>query len=294
MERRHEDSKIAKQGCIIHFDNLKINKKEEFVRLREKSTALVKLSNLQRIKEKRLQQSVESIERMQDACNKLPDRIDGLDLETTGWHRCCYNKFTKNEKRLQLSMTTSPLIPTVLFPVVSPMSSPSSSRASFSFGSPMSSSIGSPVLCLPIYSPTPDLPFGSPQTLASSSPVIRSPRNKGNSSSIFDKNICLFCNKKRAKDSHGNTFKPQRILFSGKSLRGKSLHGRKLSRWQKIWKTTHCSEKLRGLTSMPKKPISMRFAVAISGASTKLGKVITNQTKRILLQTNQRLKLYTM
>ena len=38
---------------------------------------------------------------MEDICNKIPDTLAGVNLEVTGYHRDCYQKFTKNQDRLK-------------------------------------------------------------------------------------------------------------------------------------------------------------------------------------------------
>ena len=55
-------------------------------------------------------------------CDLIPETCDGLDTKKTGWHRKCYQQFTKNLDRLK---------PAVMSPVASPVSSlePCSSSA---------------------------------------------------------------------------------------------------------------------------------------------------------------------
>ena len=50
-------------------------------------------------------------------CDLIPGSIDGLDTTKTGWHRGCYQRFTKNLDRLKVK-------PAVKSPVESPLSSP--------------------------------------------------------------------------------------------------------------------------------------------------------------------------
>ena len=33
---------------------------------------------------------------MKEVCDLLPECVDNINLETTGWHRGCYQAFTKN------------------------------------------------------------------------------------------------------------------------------------------------------------------------------------------------------
>ena len=85
------------------------------------------VENLQNVKEKRLQEDVNSAYRMKVVCDLIPDSVDGLNLELIGWHRKCYQSFTINLDRLKFSINycipevqrRSPRIPTpsrFLFP----------------------------------------------------------------------------------------------------------------------------------------------------------------------------------
>ena len=42
---------------------------------------------------------------MEDICNQIPETLVGANLETTGYHRGCHQKFTKNQDRLKCSAT---------------------------------------------------------------------------------------------------------------------------------------------------------------------------------------------
>ena len=41
---------------------------------------------------------------MKEVCDLIPDSVDGLDLELTGWHRKFYQSFTKNLDCLKSSI----------------------------------------------------------------------------------------------------------------------------------------------------------------------------------------------
>ena len=60
-----------------------------------------KLKYLLDIRDKRLSQPYNSPCRMGDICNQLPKTLNGLDMESTGYHRQCYQGFLKNLDRLQ-------------------------------------------------------------------------------------------------------------------------------------------------------------------------------------------------
>lgn len=44
---------------------------------------------------------------MEDVCNHIPESLAGADLEIIGYHRGCYQNFTKNQKRLKCSVTSN-------------------------------------------------------------------------------------------------------------------------------------------------------------------------------------------
>ena len=76
-------------------------------------------------RDQRLCEPLDSPYRMEDACRCLPESLDGLDLDTVGCHRGCYQAFTKNKDRLQSNtiMTSKSYSPrkrspsaTILFP----------------------------------------------------------------------------------------------------------------------------------------------------------------------------------
>lgn len=42
---------------------------------------------------------------MEDVCNQIPETLAGEHLEAIGYHRGCYQKFTKNQDRLKCTIT---------------------------------------------------------------------------------------------------------------------------------------------------------------------------------------------
>ena len=38
---------------------------------------------------------------MEDVCSLIPETLEGTDLEAIGYHRQCYQQFTKNQDRLK-------------------------------------------------------------------------------------------------------------------------------------------------------------------------------------------------
>ena len=53
---------------------------------------------------KRLKEDVNLACPMKEVCDLIPDSVDGLDLELTGWHRKFYQSFTKNLDCLKSSI----------------------------------------------------------------------------------------------------------------------------------------------------------------------------------------------
>ena len=107
--------------CIIH--SLKPSQYGNFTSFDDgKDTPRTKLETLHKITGRRLQEDPSSSNRKQDVCDLIPETVDGLDTKKTGWHRKCYQRFTKNLDRLK---------PAVMSPLASPVSSlkPCSSSA---------------------------------------------------------------------------------------------------------------------------------------------------------------------
>ena len=88
--------------CVIH--NTKVPDTDTFICFSSvKCDPSKKLSKLLQIRETRLAESINSPQRMKDVCDMLPKTLDGLDLETTGYHRRCYQEFTAHLDRLQVA-----------------------------------------------------------------------------------------------------------------------------------------------------------------------------------------------
>ena len=100
--KRDDDGKSEDHGpetCILHVHGFE---HEYFTPLSKiKGSATDKLSLLHSIRDRRLQTAIDSPFRMEDVCNRIPESLEGANLETTGYHRVCYQKFTKNQGRLQ-------------------------------------------------------------------------------------------------------------------------------------------------------------------------------------------------
>jgi len=87
--------------CILHVPGIEHLDFTPFSKVQGSATE--KLAQLHSIRVRRLAEPLDSPYRMKDVCNHIPERLDGVDLETVGYHRGCYQNFTKNQKRLRCS-----------------------------------------------------------------------------------------------------------------------------------------------------------------------------------------------
>ncbi|EDO31951.1 predicted protein [Nematostella vectensis] len=85
--------------CILHARDIQHG---DFTPLSiVRGTPEEKLQQLTDIRERRLQQDEDSPYRYEDICSQIPNNLDGIDVEVTGFHRGCYQNFTKNLDRLK-------------------------------------------------------------------------------------------------------------------------------------------------------------------------------------------------
>ena len=95
--------KQATFRCILHVSGIQHG---DFTPpCNVKGSASEKLYYLHDIRHRRLMQPQDSPNRMEDICNQIPETLAGANLETTGYHRGCYQKFTNNQDRLKCSAT---------------------------------------------------------------------------------------------------------------------------------------------------------------------------------------------
>ena len=93
--------------CIIH--NSGLSNHGDCVTLNStklKVSAEQKLDQLHSIRNKRLAEPCDSPHRMHDICKSIPASLCGIDLNITGYHRGCYQAFTKNLDRLSKAECT--------------------------------------------------------------------------------------------------------------------------------------------------------------------------------------------
>jgi hypothetical protein len=104
-ERKSTEPEVS-PTCILHFKDIDHGAFIPFSNT--KCCPNETLAKLIRIRDKRLCQPYDSITRMQYVCNNIPESLDGLNLAHTGYHRACYQKFTKNQDRLQCEDNNQP------------------------------------------------------------------------------------------------------------------------------------------------------------------------------------------
>jgi len=85
--------------CILHVIGIQHG---DFTPLSKvKGSATDKLTHLHSIRDRRLLEPYDSPHRMEDVCISIPESLAGADLEAIGYHRGCYQNFTKNLDRLK-------------------------------------------------------------------------------------------------------------------------------------------------------------------------------------------------
>ncbi|KAG1651612.1 hypothetical protein GQR58_026883 [Nymphon striatum] len=94
-----EELQMPPPVCILHVSGMQHG---EFIPLHNiRGPPQEKLEMLHNLREKRLLQSHDSPARMEAVCRLIPDNLDDVDLERTGYHRGCYQAFTKHQNRLK-------------------------------------------------------------------------------------------------------------------------------------------------------------------------------------------------
>ena len=86
---------------LIHVDGIQHNEFEFTALSNVNGSANEKLGHLLNIREKRLNEPHDSPYRMEDVCSKIPDTLTDVNLEEVGYHRGCYQNFTRNLDRLK-------------------------------------------------------------------------------------------------------------------------------------------------------------------------------------------------
>ena len=94
--------KCPSRTCVLHMH--KVPDDNPFTSFSSvKCVPSEKLSYLLEIRDRRRAEPTDSSHHMKDVCDLLPESLDGLDLERTGYHRCCYQNFAAHLDRLKRS-----------------------------------------------------------------------------------------------------------------------------------------------------------------------------------------------
>ena len=97
----------TKPVCILHSNSVPLKSKPFTTLSSLPGDPKARLLELHRLRDIRLKEDTDSAYRMKDVCDKIPDSIDGLDLETHGYHRACYTKFVSKIDRCKHGKKTS-------------------------------------------------------------------------------------------------------------------------------------------------------------------------------------------
>jgi len=96
-----ESQKRPPQSCTLHFVGVGIDH-DPFTSLRTiRGDPNDKLAQLHKIRDQRLAEPPGSTHRMAAVCCLIPDSFEGLDLDSYGYHRQCYQRFHLNLNRLK-------------------------------------------------------------------------------------------------------------------------------------------------------------------------------------------------
>ena len=91
--------------CILHTSGINHG---DFTSLSNvKGSATEKLYQVHNICDRRLMEPQDSPNRMEDVCIQIPENLEGANLEAIGYHRGCYQKFTKNKDCLKSGITAN-------------------------------------------------------------------------------------------------------------------------------------------------------------------------------------------
>ena len=99
-----ESAKRVPQSCILHV--VGIDHGPFITLMNVYGEATEKPEQLHKIRSQRLAESPGSQLRMETVCRLIPDSLEGLDLDSYGYHRQCYQRFHANLNRLTGSGTS--------------------------------------------------------------------------------------------------------------------------------------------------------------------------------------------
>lgn len=100
MSKRKRGQEIEESTCILHASSLTDPGSFTPLSKLRQGTAIEKLHQLLEIRDRRLAQVHDSPNRMQSVCDQIPATLPD-DLDSVGYHRSCYQRFTGNLDRLK-------------------------------------------------------------------------------------------------------------------------------------------------------------------------------------------------
>ena len=101
-KKRKLDANVER--CILHASGIQHNEFTSFNNV--KGSAGEKLAYLLNIRKKRLNEPHDSPYRMEDICSLIPESLANVNIKEVGYHRSCYQNFTKNLDRLMSDTST--------------------------------------------------------------------------------------------------------------------------------------------------------------------------------------------
>ena len=99
-----ESRKRVPETCVLHVVDIDHGHFTSFRNI--KGEPREKLAQLHNIRAKRLAEPPGSIHRMHAVCGLIPETLEGVDLDSHGYHRQCYQRFHANLNRLKHSETS--------------------------------------------------------------------------------------------------------------------------------------------------------------------------------------------
>ena len=101
-KKRKLDANVER--CILHASGIQHKEFTSFNNV--KGSPGEKLAYLLDIRKKRLNEPHDSPYRMDDICSLIPESLGNVNIEEVGYHRGCYQNFTKNLDRLRSDTST--------------------------------------------------------------------------------------------------------------------------------------------------------------------------------------------
>ena len=101
-KKRKLDANVER--CILHASGIQHNEFTSFNNV--KGSAGEKLAYLLDIRKRRLNEPHDSPYRMEDICRLIPESLANVNIKEVGYHRGCYQNFTKNLDRLRSDTST--------------------------------------------------------------------------------------------------------------------------------------------------------------------------------------------